>query len=369
MKSFSLFLLAALILTASYDALQANPNNLLQSSSRRRADASAKEETAKRIAEAEAHAAVEKARLAREAAAKTDMAAKARAALLADEQPAPTPNTDRIQAALEDLSDEGRERLNAPVAPARKAEVVEDDETVNAPPVPPVLLAQAAPTAAVNTPTQAIPPPATSASPDTPKPQPLKPTPLEDPKVEASKIRIFSDEAFLDAGKSIGVFVGNVRVYHPQFYLESDHLEVFMKENFDKDSDAKSQEEATPAPVVAGNPAPPAADAGEDEEEDSAIDKIIARGAMVIIEKFTEDGDIQVGKCRHFTYEDASGIGTLRIKPQVQRGYRLQIGRNPESVITIDRKGKLSSSGGVETEIIQNPPKQQTKGLRRAPEP
>ncbi len=353
-----LLCMAALLLLPCETTLSAQ-NPMLQSTSRRRAEAAAREETARRIAEAEARAALENNRLARESASMqtADLATKAKAALLAAATPVPAAEqqrrnqeTVRMDAVMQNLSPEGRERVNAPV-PA--AEVVEDEDAL---PPPPVILAQNGEKVAV-----ATPPPASSAS-DAPKPQPLKPTPLEHPALKTSRTVITcSGSTFFDANKSIGIFTENVRVYHPQFYLECDELEVFMKKN---EPGAEKEKSETPEPGAEAKK--------DDDDEEGSIDKVIARGALVLIEKFTENGqDVQVGKCKHLTYDGVSGVVTLRNWPQVQRGAHLQIADEPGTIMTISPNGEFKSSNGrTRTEILQgDAAKPKTKGLRRAPEP
>jgi len=337
---------------------EAVPNTVFQSSSRRRAEIAeraAADETRQKLAEAEARGAAERNRLSREAADKLAVAARAQALIAAGPQ---QPSAEEIelverseaqmQQAFVNLSDEAKQRIEEPppvVVPA------------SAPAGLGIVVAQA-PTDPGN---PATPPPATRPSAGAPKPQPLKPTPLDDlsPKAEKTVITC-TGASFFDAAKSIGIFTENVRVYHPQFYLECDELEVFMV-----------KEDKTKQPVAAANPdAADTADAGKTDVEESSIDKVIARGAMVIIEKFQENGeDIQVGKCKNLTYEGKTGMVTLRVWPQVQRGSRVQIADEAGTVMTISPQGVFQSKGRSRTEIIQgDAPKPQTKGLRRAPE-
>jgi len=337
---------------------EAVPNTVFQSNARRRAEAAertAAEETRQRLADAETRAAAERNRLNREAAEKAAVAARAQALIAAGPQEPTVEEKElvertesQLQQAFVNLSDEAKQRIEEPppvVVPA------------SAPAGLGIVVAQA-PAAPGN---PATPPPATSPSAGAPKPQPLKPTPIEEISAQAQKTVITCTGAsFFDAAKSIGIFTENVRVYHPQFYLECDELEVFMV-----------KEEATKKPVAApAAAADDSADAGKDDVEESSIDKVIARGAMVIIEKFQENGeDIQVGKCKNLTYDGKTGMVTLRVWPQVQRGARVQIADEAGTVMTISPEGVFQSKGRSRTEIIQgDAPKPQTKGLRRAPE-
>jgi lipopolysaccharide export system protein LptA len=167
------------------------------------------------------------------------------------------------------------------------------------------------------------------------------------------RVVIYSQAAFFDGNKSIGVFTGEVRVYHPAFYLECDDLEVFMKQT--------SPEEAKPQPK-------PEAVEGEGEAAaESEIDKVIARGAMVTVMKYTEEGDVQVGKCRELTYDGTTELVTLRKWPQVQRGVQLVIATEEGTVMTLSQTGHFNSKGPNKTEILQG--EDARKKLKELPKP
>lgn len=360
------------------------PNNLLESANRRRenAERAAAQEAQKRLAEASANSLIENARLAKEASQPNPLAERAATARppqpSLEEQARSIAGETQLSNALGNLSAEGRKALSQALPKSAEAE-----ESTPLQPAP-IVLAQTAPSPA---PTAAgdpvTPPPATAPSPGSPKPQPLKPTPIEDTKLEANRTLIYSADSFFDANRGVGVFTGNVRVYKivnskTDLYVECDDLEVFMK----KEDSAKPPKTATPPPLpdAAINPLQsdattsvsegPSKDAATAAPEDSGIDKIRARGAMVIVEKYTETGDIQVGKCKDLSFDGITQIVTLRIWPQVQRGAHLQIADESSTVMTISPEGHFKSSNGrTRTEILQgDDAKPKTKGLRRAPE-
>lgn len=377
----SLIIAVLCVLATQASAL---PNNLLESANRRRenAERAAAQEAQKRLAQASANSLVENARLAKEASQPNPLAERAATARppqpSLEEQARSIAGETQLSNALGNLSEEGRKALSQALP---KAAEVED----TTPPQPaPIVLAQTAPAAAPTVAgNPATPPPATAPSPGSPKPQPLKPTPIEDTKLEANRTLIYSADSFFDANRGVGVFTGNVRVYKivngkTDLYVECDDLEVFMK----KEDSAKTPK-APPAPSVpntAINPLQsdattsvsegPSKDAATAAPEDSGIDKIRARGAMVIVEKYTETGDIQVGKCKDLSFDGITQIVTLRIWPQVQRGAHLQIADESSTVMTISPEGHFKSSNGrTRTEILQgDEAKPKTKGLRRAPE-
>jgi hypothetical protein len=367
-------------------AAPAQQGDALDSANRRREkeEREAAAAAQSRLAQAAASRLSDSARSAAESAQPNPLAARAATARppepSLEEQARSLAGETQLTNALANLSEEGRKAFSKVIP---KPTTVEDDTP---PTAAKVIVAQAAPppiSATAPTGNPATPPPASPPSPGSPKPQPLKPTPLQDAKSEANRTLIFSEDSFFDANRAIGVFTGNVRVFKivggkTDLYVECDDLEVFMKKD---QPGAAASPKITPASTDAASepllsdasnkPANPgAAPKKANETEQSGIDKIRARGAMVIVEKYTETGDIQVGKCKDLTFDGTTQIVTLRIWPQVQRGSHLQIADEPGTVMTITPEGNFKSSNGrTRTEILQgDAAKPKTKGLRRAPD-
>lgn len=347
---------------------------------REQADAESAQAAQKRLAQAAANRLAEAARSATESTKPNPLAARAATATPPEasliEKARSIAGETQLSTALANLSEEGRKAFSQPIG---KATPVEDD---SAPTAANIVVAQntTAPlssSAPVGNP--ATPPPATQSSPGSPKPLPLKPTPIQDAKIEANRTLIYSDDSFFDANRAIGIFTGNVRVFKivdgkTDLYVECDDLEVFMKKDAKKTSSitTSTQTPAEPLESNANSKATPTTSKPEktSEAEQSGVDRIRARGAMVIVEKYTETGDIQVGKCKDLTFDGITQIVTLRIWPQVQRGANLQIADEPSTVMTITPEGNFKSSNGrTRTEILQgDDAKPKTKGLRRVPE-
>ncbi len=134
------------------------------------------------------------------------------------------------------------------------------------------------------------------------------------------------DVAYFDAKARIAIFEGNVKVDHPGFDLECDKLEVFFK----PESAAKSTAEKNAAPGESG--------AGE-------IDKVIATGRMVKIEKPASTGEMQLGQCKKaIFYADSENI-EMYIWPQVQKGKYRMTATEESAVIKIDQNGGLTATG------------------------
>jgi hypothetical protein len=388
MKFPHLHLLPLLLLALHLQVAPASAqqNDILDAANRRREkeDTESAQAAQKRLAQAAASRLAEAARSASDSTQPNPLAARAATATPPEaslmEKARSIAGETQLSTALANLSEEGRKAFNQPI---RKATTVEDDSP---PTAANVIVAQnttpapSSPTPAGN---PATPPPATQASPGSPKPLPLKPTPLLDAKVEANRTLIYSDDSFFDANRAIGIFTGNVRVFKivggkTDLYVECDDLEVFMKKTDSKTSatpkitPTNTQIPAEPLQSNATTKSGPTSATPEkaNEAEESGIDKIRARGAMVIVEKYTETGDIQVGKCKDLTFDGVTKIVTLRIWPQVQRGANLQIADEPGTVMTITPEGNFKSSNGrTRTEILQgDAAKPKTKGLRRVPD-
>ncbi|MDB6005896.1 MAG: hypothetical protein JWR15_2883 [Prosthecobacter sp.] len=214
------------------------------------------------------------------------------------------------------------------------------------------------------TPAAATPAPAAAPSPGVPvveapppppagpQPKPLQPLNLDEaPKATKGQIDITAQKsAFFDANIGYGIYTGEVKARHPQMYIECEELELYMAKQEGggilgapkpqklgpkaKDSDILAP------PKKAGNGAPP-------------IDKADARGPMVTVEKISEDGELQIGRCKHLIYDGKTQRTTLLEWPQVQSGNQLHKATEAGCVMIIDKNGKLTTTGGHETIILQ----------------
>jgi|GEM_PF-7085380 lipopolysaccharide export system protein LptA len=207
---------------------------------------------------------------------------------------------------------------------------------------------------------------AAAASPGVPRPIPLKPVPLANPKLKGNTITIEADSNLFDPNTNIGIFQGNVRVRSPEFYLEADEFEVHMKREVVKD------DKAPPTPPEPGSKAVdpkvitsasiPSADPSKTDgadaaavapAEQSSVERAIARGRRVIIEKLTETGDVQVGQCKRAVWNGQTHEMLLEIMPQVQRDNNLVIATAESTTMTILESGRFTSDGPTTTQILQ----------------
>ncbi len=184
-----------------------------------------------------------------------------------------------------------------------------------------------------------------------PQPKPLQPLNLDEaPKATKGQIDITAQKsAFFDANNNYGIYTGDVKARHPQMYIECEELELFMAKQGGsvlgapkpkKTGPAAKDADILAAPKKAANSAPP-------------IDKADARGPMVTIEKISEDGELQIGHCKHLIYDGKTEQTTLLEWPQVQAGDRLHKATEAGCIMVIDKTGKLTTTGGHETIILQ----------------
>jgi lipopolysaccharide transport protein LptA len=188
--------------------------------------------------------------------------------------------------------------------------------------------------------------PVKNASPVAKKPD--KPAPEKEDKTGANKFlgeapgsneptttEIYSDEAFFDSNKSIGIFTGHVKVTDPRFNLQSAKLTVFISKG-----------------------------------ENQGLEKAIAEGDVgVVRDKPDPNGGPPtraVGRSDIATYIAATGDVELKGTPRVQQGENTHIATSPDTVMLINQQGQLTTHGPSRTEIRQQPKDDETKGEGKA---
>lgn len=251
-----------------------------------------------------------------------------------------------IQAIPDEVKDKTKEVLTAPETAEMRQKALQAAQTVIQGSSATTQPAPATPAMRV---TEAPPPP-----PAGPQPQPLQPLNLDEaPQATKGQIVITARKsAFFDANRGYGMYVGDVRARHPQMYIECEELELYMAK---QEGGAIGESKPKPAPAA---PAVKDSDilspaAKKSGSEGSSIEKADARGPMVLIEKMTAEGELQVGHCKHLIYDGKTGNSTLLEWPQVQAGNKLHKATEPGCVMVIDQKGLLTTTGGHQTIILQ----------------
>src|SRR5215471_20838938 len=141
---------------------------------------------------------------------------------------------------------------------------------------------------------------------------------------------IYSDEAFFDSTKNMGIFSGRVKVIDPRFNLQSDKLTVFITKG-----------------------------------ENQSLERAIAEGNVGLIrDRPAANGGPPtraVGRSDKATYTAATGDVELIGTPRVQEGPNLHVATNPDTVMVISQNSQLRTHGPSRTEIVQQPKEEQTK--------
>jgi OstA-like protein. len=152
---------------------------------------------------------------------------------------------------------------------------------------------------------------------------------------------IYSDDAFFDSTKNMGIFSGRVKVVDPRFNLQSDKLTVFITKG-----------------------------------ENQSLEKAIAEGNVGLVrERPAANGGPPtraVGRCDKAIYTAATGDVELTGTPRVQEGPNLHVATSPDTVMVISQNSELRTHGPSRTEIVQQPkeePGKENKGEAKKPAP
>ena len=141
---------------------------------------------------------------------------------------------------------------------------------------------------------------------------------------------IYSDEAFFDSTKNMGIFSGRVKVLDPRFNLQADKLTVFITKG-----------------------------------ENQSMEKAIAEGNVGLVrDRPAANGGAPtraVGRSDKATYTAATGDVELVGTPRVQEGPNMHVATSPNTVMVISQNSQLRTHGPSRTEIVQQPKEEQTK--------
>src|SRR5215469_7790386 len=141
---------------------------------------------------------------------------------------------------------------------------------------------------------------------------------------------IYSDEAFFDSTKNMGIFSGRVKVVDPRFNLQSDKLTVFITKG-----------------------------------ENQSLEKAVAEGNVGLVrDRPAANGGPPtraVGRCDKAIYTAATGDVELTGTPRVQEGQNLHVATSPDTVMIISQNSQLRTHGPSRTEIVQQPKEEPTK--------
>jgi lipopolysaccharide export system protein LptA len=155
---------------------------------------------------------------------------------------------------------------------------------------------------------------------------------------------ITSLEATFDQKTREAVFLGNVVVKDPEFDLNCDRLTAYLKK-------AKEEGDSAASP-------PPEGESLSSAQKGGGLDHAIADanpGNQVIIvqDKLESDGTItkNIGKGQRATYDAKTGDIVLSGNPSVQQGINLNSAKTPETIIILNRAGRMRVVGESTTTI------------------
>ena len=154
---------------------------------------------------------------------------------------------------------------------------------------------------------------------------------------EPTTTEIYSDEAFFDSTKNMGIFSGRVKVTDPRFNLQSDKLTVFITKG-----------------------------------QNQGLEKAVAEGSVGLVRDRPDPNGgpptRAVGRADKATYTAATGDVELRGTPRVQEGPNMHVATSPDTVMVINQNSQLTTHGPSRTEIRQEP-KDEKKSKASSSEP
>ncbi len=151
---------------------------------------------------------------------------------------------------------------------------------------------------------------------------------------EPTTTEIYSDEAFFDSTKNMGIFSGRVKVTDPRFNLQSDKLTVFITKG-----------------------------------ENQGLEKAVAEGNVGLVRDRPDPNGgpptRAVGRADKATYTASTGDVELQGTPRVQEGENMHVATSPDTVMIINQNSQLRTHGPSRTEIRQQPNDDQAKEKKK----
>ena len=141
---------------------------------------------------------------------------------------------------------------------------------------------------------------------------------------EPTTTEIYSDEAFFDSTKNMGIFSGRVKVVDPRFNLQSDKLTVFITKG-----------------------------------QNQSLEKAVAEGSVGLVRDRPDPNGgpptRAVGRSDKATYIATTGDVELVGTPRVQEGQNLHVATSPDTIMIISQNSQLRTHGPSRTQIVQQP--------------
>jgi len=141
---------------------------------------------------------------------------------------------------------------------------------------------------------------------------------------------IYADKVVFDSTKSTGVFSGHVVVVDPRFKIQGDKLTISMAS----------------------------------KEQNGGLDKAVVEGNVGVVRDRPDPNggppSRMVGRSEKAVYTAKNGNFELTGNPRVQQGLNTHVATSPETVMVLNEKGELQTTGPSRTEIRQPPKSEAT---------
>ena len=176
-------------------------------------------------------------------------------------------------------------------------------------------------------------------SPTAPPQKEVKPAPQKSPAAQpppggsptpAPEIvtEIYADKVVFDSGESRGVFTGHIVVIDPRFQIQGDKLTIYLN-----------------------------------NKEQGGLDRAVVEGNVGVVKDRVDPAggppSRMLGRSDKAVYTAKTGYFELTGNPRVQQGLNTHVATSPETVMVLNDKGELQTTGPSRTEIRQ-PPKSET---------
>jgi lipopolysaccharide transport protein LptA len=157
------------------------------------------------------------------------------------------------------------------------------------------------------------------------------PKPGESPTPPAQEIvtEIYADKAVFESSKSTGVFTGHIVVIDPRFQIQGEKLTVYLN-----------------------------------NKEEGGLDKAVVEGNVGVVRDRPDPAggppSRMVGRSDKAVYIAKTGNFELTGNPRVQQGLNTHVATSPDTVMVLNDKGELQTTGPSRTEIRQPPKSEST---------
>src|SRR4051812_29297596 len=149
------------------------------------------------------------------------------------------------------------------------------------------------------------------------------------PAPEQIVTEIYADKAVFESSKSLGVFTGHIVVIDPRFQIQGDKLTIYIS-----------------------------------KQQNEGLEKAVVEGNVGVVRDRSDPGggppSRMVGRSDKAVYMAKTGNFELTGNPRVQQGLNTHVATSPDTVMVLNDKGELQTTGPSRTEIRQPPKSEST---------